>query len=228
MAGSAGGRPVLGLTGMMASGKNLAAEVFRCEWGWAVIDLDRLGHRALARLEAPLRAAFGDGILKPSAVGGGIDRGVLGRLVFSDPAALARLESIVHPEMVRQVREILAEDRSPACVLNAAILHRMGLDTLCHHVLYISVPVDSLVRRIMERNGISPEAALERLAGQEDVNRSGKTADTVLENDASPEDFLDRVRAFAQNWFGSIDNGDATIAVRRANGAQEGPLYPQS
>jgi len=212
---------------MMASGKNMAAEILRCEWGCAVIDLDRLGHHVLTRLTGPLLAAFGGGILRSDDAGGGIDRAALGRIVFSDPGALSRLESIVHPEMVREVREILDEDRSPACVLNAAILHRMGLDTLCHHVVYISVPANSLVERIMERNGLSREAALERLAGQEDVNRFGKSADTVLENDASPGIFLDRVRTFAQNWFGSIDNGDAAIAVHCASGAQKGPLYPQ-
>mgnify|MGYP003802353133 CR=1 FL=1 len=219
-------RPVLGLTGRMASGKDLAAGILRDEFGLAVIDMDRLGHAALAALAPEIETMFGPGFRQTPS--GAIDRAALGRIVFSDPAALRRLEALLHPWMVSETARILAQDQGTGCVINAAILHRMGLERFCTHIVFVDAPEEELIRRIMARNSLARDAALLRLARQEDVNRYRESADTVLENSGSPEEFAARVRAFAQNCFGSTNHGDAAIAVRCTDRTQKGPLYPQS
>src|SRR5215510_14106453 len=88
---------IIGLTGNIACGKSTVLELLH-ERGAYVLDADRVTHE----LQAPgqpvyhaIVAEFGSGIL--SAPGGPIDRRALGAIVFADPAALQRLEQIVHP-----------------------------------------------------------------------------------------------------------------------------------
>lgn len=205
--------PVLGLTGRMASGKDLAASVLQDEFGLLVIDMDRLGHAALGNLAAEIETGFGPGLVHSGLV----DRVALGRIVFADPRELRRLEALLHPWMVLETSRILAEEGPGGCVINAALLYRMGLDRFCTQIVFVDAPEKELVRRIMARNGLGREAALLRLARQEDVNQSRESADTILENSGSPEEFIARVRAFAQNCFGSTTHGDAAITVRSAD-----------
>src|SRR5262245_8040233 len=88
---------LIGLTGNIACGKSSLLAML-AELGAQVIDADRVTHD-LQRPGEPVYAAivaeFGPGVL--TAPGGPIDRRALGAIVFADPAALRRLEQIVHP-----------------------------------------------------------------------------------------------------------------------------------
>jgi dephospho-CoA kinase len=99
------GKFVIGLTGNIATGKSVVRKMLE-HLGAYGIDADALGHRAIAK-DAPGYQAvidtFGRWILTPD---GQIDRAKLAHVVFSDPDALVRLESIVHP-LVRQAVDIL-------------------------------------------------------------------------------------------------------------------------
>lgn len=108
---------LIGLTGNIACGKSTVVAMLR-ELGAHVIDADRVTHE----LQQPgqpvyeqIVAAFGAGIL--SAPGGPIDRRALGAVVFSDPAALRRLEQIVHPAVHARIAawlEDVAQAAHPA------------------------------------------------------------------------------------------------------------------
>src|SRR5512147_1107703 len=90
------GKYVIGLTGNIATGKSVVRKMLE-HLGAYGIDADALGHRAIALGSPgyrPVVDTFGKWILTPD---GQVDRGRLGRIVFADPEALARLESIVHP-----------------------------------------------------------------------------------------------------------------------------------
>src|SRR6478752_1254010 len=99
---------IIGLTGNIACGKSTVLELLR-ERGAYVLDADRVTHE----LQAPgqpvyqaIMAEFGPGIL--STLGGPIDRRALGAIVFADPAALQRLERIVHPAVRERIMAWLA------------------------------------------------------------------------------------------------------------------------
>src|SRR5512134_3344327 len=93
---------VFGLTGGIGTGKSTVAKMFRRE-GMAVVDADRIAREVTApgrpAFDAIVRR-FGREILLP---GGGIDRGKLGDIVFSDPGKRAELEAITHPGIARGI-----------------------------------------------------------------------------------------------------------------------------
>ncbi len=127
---------VVGVAGKLGSGKSSVAG-FLADAGWRVIDVDLLGHRALATERDRIVDAFGRGVLDSE---GRIDRRRLGPLVFANADARRRLDVIVHPVMVRSVKTLVAADPGPIAI-DAALLNPMGLDALCDLVLWVHAPV---------------------------------------------------------------------------------------
>lgn len=171
---------VLGLTGKSCAGKDLASAVLASR-GWTIIDLDREGHLALDGNPEAIIGAFGPEV---EGAGGRVDRKALGRVVFSDPRALARLEEIVHPEMIAsvelQIRRAAEGDAPARVVINGALVERMGLTRLCDALLVITAPLPLRLLRAIRRDRISPVSALKRFASQRDIGakRNEKDVDT--------------------------------------------------
>jgi dephospho-CoA kinase len=155
---------IVGLTGKYCAGKDAVARIFAAQ-GFRVIDVDALGHEALAARAARIVEAFGPAA---AAADGSVDRRALGRIVFRDPAALARLEAIVHPAMVGRVKELIAMGGGDV-VVNAAVLHRMGLQALCAAVVCVKAPFPVRLARAMRRDRLSLGDAMARITSQKGI-----------------------------------------------------------
>ncbi len=166
---------VVGLTGKYCAGKDTVARAFSAE-GWSVIDVDWLGHEALETRAREVIDAFGPGVQRAPGV---VDRKALGRIVFTDPDARRRLERIVHPLMAERARQDIAR-RGGNVVLNAAVLHRMGLDRDCGAVVFVTSPWILRLARAMRRDRLSLREALARLSAQQDIQpqRNAAAVDT--------------------------------------------------
>ncbi len=151
---------IIGLTGGYCAGKNEAALCIQ-ELGFRVIDVDKLGHRALEAKTEALVQAFGHGILDSQ---GRIDRKALGVIVFADPDALRRHESIVHPAMLEFLEEELG--LSPKTCINAALLYRFPQLARCELVIEIKAPFWQRYRRARSRDGLKFGAFLRRISSQ--------------------------------------------------------------
>jgi dephospho-CoA kinase len=157
---------ILGLTGSIGMGKSTAAEVLR-RLGVPVHDADRAVHRLLGRggkAVAAVAAAF------PGTVqNGAVDRKALGALVFADKAALARLESIVHP-LVRAAKDrflrLQAARGARLVVLDIPLLFESGGARDCDAVLVVSAPARIQLQRVLGRPGMS-RARLDAIRAQQ-------------------------------------------------------------
>jgi dephospho-CoA kinase len=157
---------VLGLTGSVGMGKSTAAAMLR-RLGVPVHDSDAEVHRLLGpggRAVAAVAEAF------PSALKGDrIDRPTLGRLVFNDPAALKRLEAILHPRVrAGQARFLAAcrRRRVPVVVLDIPLLFETGGEKRCDGVIVVSAPRWLQRARVMRRPGMT-EARLAAILAQQ-------------------------------------------------------------
>ncbi len=145
----------LGLTGSIGMGKSTTAAMLAAE-GVPVWDADGAVHRLYApggAAVAPLSEAF------PSAlVAGGIDRGVLKAIIAADPAAIARLEQIVHPLVAADRAAFLerwARDRAEVVVLDVPLLFELGNDAQMDGVAVVSAPPEVQRQRVMARPGMT-------------------------------------------------------------------------
>jgi len=152
---------VIGIAGKYCSGKNIIAGFIR-EYGFMVIDVDAIGHTVLERERGKIISVFGRSVVDKA---GTIDRMKLGELIFGNRRNRAVLESILHPAMVKEVKEII--DKSGGnIVINAAILFRMGLHQLCDFVICVNAPFIIRLIRALKRDKLPIFRALKRLFDQ--------------------------------------------------------------
>ncbi|MFQ5744256.1 MAG: dephospho-CoA kinase [Acidobacteriota bacterium] len=174
----------VGLTGNIAAGKSTVS-CWLAELGCHLIDADELGHRCMEPGQPAhdeVIRTFGEKIVTP---GGDIDRRHLGRLVFSDDAARARLEAILHPCIRHLEEEEAARWRDAVetgiVVTEAALLYEAGSAKRYHRVVVVVAP-DELRLARLEAEGLTPEEARQRLQAQMDQQRKADAADYVIDN----------------------------------------------
>ena len=146
---------VLGLTGSLGMGKSTAAAVF-ARAGVAVFDADRVVHALYAGAAVPAIEAAFPGV----AAGGAIDRTRLAARVAGDPAALKRLEAIVHP-LVREAetafRARAAGEGRRIALLDIPLLFETGGDARVDAVVVVSASPEIQRERVLARPGMTPE-----------------------------------------------------------------------
>jgi dephospho-CoA kinase len=172
---------VLGLTGSVGMGKSTAAAMLR-RLGVPVHDADTAVHRLLAPGGAAVDAVA-RAFPKVVAVDGGIDRVKLGRRVFGDPAALERLERILHP-LVRQSQERFLRDARarhlPIAVLDVPLLFETRGARRFDLVVVVSAPADVQRARVMARPGMTEERFQAILEKQMPDSEKRRRADVVV------------------------------------------------
>jgi dephospho-CoA kinase len=156
---------VVGLTGSIGMGKSTTARMLR-RLGQPLWDADATVHRLLGPGGAAVREVLA---LFPGAANGsgGIDRAVVGRTVFDDTAALARLESILHPKVrAARTRFLAAASRRRAkrVILDIPLLYETGGEAGCDAVIVVTAPAFLQRQRVLSRPGMS-EARLGRILG---------------------------------------------------------------
>lgn len=174
---------IVGLTGSIGMGKSETAKMFAA-LNVPVFDADATVHALQARngpalpaIEQAFPGVISDGVL---------DRDTLGKLVFSDPEAKARLEAIIHP-MVGEVRQKFFEDASAGghkfVVLDIPLLFETGGDKACDRVIVVSAPAEIQRSRVLARPGMTPEKFENILARQTPDAKKRAGADYVIETD---------------------------------------------
>lgn len=173
----------IGLTGPIGCGKSTIAG-WLGELGATVIDADVVAREVVEPGESTLEAviaAFGPGVRQAD---GSLDRAALGRIVFADPNALARLEAIVHPAVrPRVLAAIDAADEAgaPALVIEAIKLVEGGLAELCDEVWLVTCDPAAQRSRLAAR-GLPPDEVMRRLTAQGDIRaRLGPAATRVID-----------------------------------------------
>jgi dephospho-CoA kinase len=200
---------VIGLTGGIASGKSTVAQ-FLEELGAVIIDADSLWHEALradSELRREIAAAFGEGIVTP---GDEIDRQKLGKIVFANPEALARLNSIMQPWMYQAVKTRIEDYRRrgvKVVVLELPLLvevplsMKAGQPTLSDELdeVWVTVaPEATVLKRLKDKSGLSESEARARIRSQLPSKERLKHADVVIDTDCRLDELKGKVKKLWQ------------------------------
>ena len=178
---------VIGLTGAIGMGKSETAKLFAAE-GVPVFDADAAIHDLYAgEAVAAVEAAF-----PGSTRNGAVDRAALGRQVMDDPAALTRLEQLVHPMVLRRREEFLAGAKAPIVVLDIPLLLETG--TKVDAVVVATAPEHVQHRRVLARPGMT-EAKFHALSARQfsDAEKRAQ-ADYLVVTDKGLDDARDQVK----------------------------------
>jgi len=187
------------ITGSIGSGKSAVCELL-ADRGFEIIDADQISHRVLDRCAAQVAEIFGaqyvvqkDAQVKFDASRdkenltdscASVDRKKLGELVFKNPAELAKLEALLHPkitaEILSQAQALEAKGR--LYFVDIPLFFEGKRYEFFDKVAVVYAPKDTLIARVMKRNGLDHAAAKHRVELQTDIEQKCAMADFVIDN----------------------------------------------
>jgi dephospho-CoA kinase len=190
-------KPILGLTGGIASGKSTVARMLEAQ-GVGIVDADRVYRDVVApggEALAAIVAEFGAGVLDAH---GALDRERLAAIVFGDAQARAKLNAITHPRIGVRSMELLAglqQGPHPYLVYEAPLLVEVGAHRGLAALIVVAADPSLQVERAIQRDGATAEQAQSRIAAQLPLPEKVAVADYVIYNDGSLDTLRERVRA---------------------------------
>ena len=187
---------IIGLCGGSGSGKGTVCDIFRT-LGIPSVDTDAVYHQLTSGpsdcLEA-LKNEFGDSIVSES---GSLNRRALAAIVFSEDGngeRLNTLNTIAHKFILNEARkrlESFASEGFEYAIVDAPLLYESGFDKECNVIIGVIADFETRIERIMLRDGISREAASNRIAAQMTDEELINRCDFIISND-SDIDSLDK------------------------------------
>lgn len=172
-------KKVIGVYGLISSGKSSFAKLLSKDIGALYINADEIGHTALCIKKEEIVNAFSDRILDKN---GNIDRKILGKIVFSDKKKLEKLESISHPFIYEEVKKMALNNVENPVVIDAALLMRSDLYKLCDIKIYVDSKVSDIIKRMKKKRFMEEKDARKRIKSQRDVKIKKFNADIIVKN----------------------------------------------
>ena len=190
------GKPIIGITGGIGSGKSFVAQLFG-ELGCHVIDSDARARSAFGdpQIRQTLREWWGDQIFLPD---GGIDRAWIARKVFADPDARRRLEGLIHPwiekNRLSEMMQFASDPKILAFVWDAPLLFEAGSVKQCDAVVFVEAPLQLRSERVGRSRGWGPDELGRRENSQWPLDKKRELSDYVVNNTADAAQVRDQVR----------------------------------
>lgn len=192
----------LGLTGSIGMGKSTTAQMFVAE-GCALWDADAAVHRLYGvggAAVAPLAALFPDAVRD-----GAISRDVLRNIIGHDPAALKRIEAIVHPLVAADREKFLTDTQADITVLDIPLLFETGGNTAMDAVVCVSISAEEQQKRVLAR-GTMTAAQFEQIREKQMPNEAkAAQSDYVIVTD-TVEHAQAQVKHVVQTIRGALTN----------------------
>ena len=171
----------IGLTGGIGSGKSTIAGIFQ-SLGIPIYSSD-IEAKRLMQADAAIRAQIEKVFGVESYPDGKPDFRYLASIVFNDPPALEKLNSIIHPATIADAKKWMTKQQAPYVLKESALLFESGAAEGLDLVIGIYAPQALRIQRVMKREPISREAVLARMKRQINEEIKRRLCDRVLIND---------------------------------------------
>ena len=175
---------IIGLTGLTGAGKSTVAQKLMA-YGCYHIDADKVARNVInnnENVKNKLKERFGDDIINED---GTTNRPLLATRAFADEQSTLDLNAITHPAVVEEIKSIIKDMEEVGyrgIIIDAIALFESGEDAICDFTVAVIAPKEIRLERIMKRDNITEEKALERINAQKDESFFTKKADFVLWN----------------------------------------------
>lgn len=185
---------LIGVTGSIASGKTSFCKILK-ELGYLVIDCDEIAHDVIKKGRVAYYEViyeFGEDILNKDKE---IDRKKLGEIVFNDLTKLKKLEAIIHPKVLKEVKKYKKET---ICFFEVPLLFEAHWEEHFDKVVVIATNFEIEVKRLMERNNISSSKAIDLIFTQIPIKEKIARSDYVVYNNGTNFELRKEAKDFIQ------------------------------
>lgn len=191
----------IGLTGGIACGKSTVASLL-VKLGAILIDADQLAREVVMPGTLALQQIterFGSIVIQPD---GALNRKALGAIIFNEPSARKDLEAITHPQirlaMWDQMRKAEEADPARLVVVDVPLLYESKLQGYFQKVMLVYVSEAIQLQRLMERDGLTMDAAQLRLQAQIPIESKKLLADIIIDNTGTVAETEKQIQLFWQ------------------------------
>jgi len=188
---------ILGITGGIATGKSTVTQMF-ADLGAPTASADAIARELLQPgTDAALEVANAFPAAVSSTQPVTIDRRALSAMIFADNSARERLEAILHPLIIAELRRLIDEFRqstSPVAAIEIPLLFEAGLTDIVDRVVVVTVDRETQLARLQERLNIDQAAAEQQLESQWPLDRKVEAADIVIDTGRPNETVRNNVR----------------------------------
>lgn len=177
---------VLGITGSYGTGKTTVAKIFK-SFGAKVIDADKIAHSLIKPgtiVYNKIIAIFGSRILKKDK---SIDRIKLSEIVFNNHKLLERLNKIVHPAVIRVIKDELGRTFQKTIILDVPLFFEAGLGHLVDKIIVVKLSRQKQLKRLLKKTSLARQALLKRINAQMPLSDKVRVADFVIDNSGTIE-----------------------------------------
>ena len=198
---------VIGLTGGIGTGKSTISQILR-EKKFPVIDLDVISHEVIKfpKVIKKIVENFGKEILENSSNFENknneiqVSREKLGKIIFENREKRLLLNSIMHPEILRVMREQVSKYKknNKIVFVEIQLLFEVQWEKEFDYILLVSAKKSTQIRRILERDNRSENDALNIINSQMSLEEKRKRSDFVIENDGNIEGLKEKIDTFLE------------------------------
>lgn len=198
---------VIGLTGGIGTGKSTISQILR-EKKFPVIDLDVISHEVIKfpKVIKKIVENFGKEILENSSNFENknneiqVSREKLGKIIFENREKRLFLNSIMHPEILRVMREQVSKYKknNKIVFVEIQLLFEVQWEKEFDYILLVSTKKSTQIRRILERDNRSENDALNIINSQMSLEEKRKRSDFVIENDGNIEELKEKIDTFLE------------------------------
>lgn len=192
----------IALTGGIACGKSTVSGMLSA-LGASIIDADQISRSLTAPNGAALpaiRQTFGSSVFSED---GTLDRPALSALVFSDKAAIEKLNAIIHPLVKQHMEDQLTACRKQGAqivILDVPLLFEAGMQHMGDLVACVVAPEEVQIARMASRNGYTREEALSRIRNQMPVSEKARLSDVVIDTNKPLTELQKEIERLYQGW----------------------------
>ncbi len=182
---------VVGLTGPTGAGKTTVSRLLT-QSGYHIIDADGVAREVVLPGTPSLneiRHEFGESVINED---GTLNRRALGAVVFADKQKLKKLEALLFPAILSRINELLTlceQEGKKLVVLDAPTLFESGANSLCDYVIVVMAPQNARIMRIIARDNLTFDQAMQRVYAQQNDAYYLDRADYVVDNGIPAPDY---------------------------------------
>ncbi|OQB10861.1 MAG: Dephospho-CoA kinase [Candidatus Omnitrophica bacterium ADurb.Bin205] len=184
---------IIGVTGIFGSGKSTVSRIFKAH-GSTIIDADKIARRYLSPETKTYKSIvnyFGRGILK---AGRKIDRRKLGKVVFANRRLIYKLNSIIHPKVIGEIKSRIEKLKNGIIVLDAPLLIESGLKKVVDSLIVVIIDNDELIRRAVKKTSLKKAEIINRVKSQIPLRKKMRLADFIIDNSGTMEETRKQVK----------------------------------
>lgn len=196
---------ILGLTGQTGAGKTTACITAK-NYGFEIVNCDEVARDTVKKGSEALKKlteVFGKEIIGEN---GELNRKMLAHKAFTDKASTEKLNETLLPFITEDIKNIIEKSENQFILLDAPTLFESGANKFCNKTLGITAPEDIRLARIIKRDNLSREQALERISAGKSDAFFKENCDFIIENRGDLKDFTDNFENLLKTILGGIKN----------------------